>query len=90
MFRFTIRELLLITAVAALGIGWGLRERQLRAKIDDTKCQANVLEYALKETGTIVEWNDERTMVTLYRRDEPKYGRALYVPAFKSGPHPAN
>ena len=29
MFKFTIRELLLLTLVAALGVGWGVREFRL-------------------------------------------------------------
>ncbi|HUE74978.1 MAG TPA: hypothetical protein VMP01_29190 [Pirellulaceae bacterium] len=32
MFRFTIRDLLLLTLAVAMGVGWALRERQLKSE----------------------------------------------------------
>jgi hypothetical protein len=33
MFRFTIRELVLLTLVVAMGVGWWIREQQLQRSI---------------------------------------------------------
>ena len=33
-FRFSVRDLLWLTLVVATGLGWFIRERQLRADID--------------------------------------------------------
>jgi len=37
MFRFTIRELVLLTLVVAMGVGWWLDRRTLRREIEDTQ-----------------------------------------------------
>lgn len=34
LFRFTIRELLMLTAIVGLALGWGLRDRQLTRERD--------------------------------------------------------
>jgi len=34
MFRFTIRELVLLTSVVALGLGWCLERTRLQARLD--------------------------------------------------------
>jgi hypothetical protein len=33
MFRFTIRELVLLTIIVAMGVGWGLDRRALTEKM---------------------------------------------------------
>ena len=55
MFRFTIRELVLVTIIAALGLGWWLDRRQLdaeRRRSNFLRQQATdrvwVLQYELK------------------------------------------
>ena len=35
MFRFTIRELVLLTLVVAMGVAWWLDRSNLKAEIDD-------------------------------------------------------
>jgi len=35
MFRFTIRELVLLTLVVAMGVGWWVDRRALREAVDD-------------------------------------------------------
>lgn len=35
MFKFTIRELMLVTVIVAVAAGWWARERQLQATIDE-------------------------------------------------------
>ena len=59
MFRFTIRELLLVTLVVAMGIAWGLRENQLRAEAERAlqwRSRAAALEHVLVSLGWRVRW----------------------------------
>ena len=65
MFKFTIRELLLVTMIAAIGVSWGLRERQLWADYADQKeesrlwrvrCERLADRYA--SAGGMVKWDD--------------------------------
>ena len=35
MFRFSIRDLLWLTLVVAMGLGWFVRERQLQARLSE-------------------------------------------------------
>jgi hypothetical protein len=37
MFRFTIRELVLLTLVVAMGVAWWLDRSNLKAEIDDVR-----------------------------------------------------
>jgi len=62
MFKFTIRKLLLLTLVVGLIVGWGLRERQLQAKVDravEFHAKAWALEKAALDAGWKVEWYNE-------------------------------
>jgi hypothetical protein len=71
-----------------LGLGWALRERQLQANVEAINGQGNVLEYFLIQRRYVVDWNEDRTMVTIFKPDEPNGGQALYVPAFNADPDP--
>ncbi len=42
MFRFIIRDLLWLTLVVAVGLGWFVHQRQLRADVDQAKVEAYV------------------------------------------------
>ena len=42
MFRFSIRDLLWLTVVVAMGVGWLVRDRQLRDEVDRASHQAEV------------------------------------------------
>jgi hypothetical protein len=60
MFRFTIRELFLLTLVVALGIGWTIRARQLEGQLDRANAwrgRAGALEDVLKDEGWEVRWD---------------------------------
>ena len=89
MFRFTIRDLLWLTVVVALGVGWWLRERDFKAHSTSLRAQTNVLEYVLETEGVTVKWNDDRTIVTTFgqSKDVKRTGHSLYVPAFLLGPN---
>jgi hypothetical protein len=62
MFRFTIRDLLWLTLVAAMALGWLLRDIHLRAAVvqanNETakwRMRAGMFKLALKELGYEVE-----------------------------------
>jgi hypothetical protein len=54
VFRFTIRDLLWLTVVVALGLGWFVRERQ-RSSINWQE-RATFLRKEVEEEGWQVEW----------------------------------
>jgi hypothetical protein len=62
MFRFTVRELLLVTLAVAMGVGWWLRERQLSDEITramKSHGKAWALEKAAIDEGWRLEWFDK-------------------------------
>jgi hypothetical protein len=63
MFRFTIRDLLWLTLVVAVGLGWLAHQRQLRANADRAisraatwRGAAGALEHVIASDGCIVDW----------------------------------
>ena len=52
MFRFSIREVLLVTLVIGLGIAWCRDRRDLA----DWKSRAKALEHVVREDGWQIEW----------------------------------
>ena len=82
-FRFSIRDLLWLTLVVALGLGWFVHQRQLRAEADKELRRANwwhmaaeALEEALKDADWKVEWDFDASRLTVRWTDE---GRRLRV-----------
>ena len=59
MFKFTIRELLWLTVVVALGLGWAIRERQ----IDHWQKKTEALELAVEADGITVDWGEKAVVV---------------------------
>jgi len=86
MFRFTIRDVLWLTVVVALGIAlWIDRNRMaaLRVERDQKAMQYERLEHAAHNVGWEPVWNDRQDNVSMYRlRREPRY------PSAESGPQP--
>jgi hypothetical protein len=83
MFKFTIRELLLVTLVVALGVGWWLRERQWYTTAAATADQMKALECVFFREGMSVEWSRDRELLTVFHPDDPSASEhALYVPGF--------
>jgi hypothetical protein len=65
MFRFTIRELVLLTLVVAMSVGWWVNYQQLaplRFELDTTKRNLSWIVAALAEKGLIVEFRDDHMM----------------------------
>jgi hypothetical protein len=44
MFRFTIRELLLLTVIVALGVGWLAERRHTKRRIEAIRAWAGLLD----------------------------------------------
>ena len=64
MFRFSIRDLLWVTLVVALGLGWLVHQRQLRAEVNRGRDRATkwrqcagALEFAFTHTDCEVTWD---------------------------------
>ena len=53
MFRFTIRELVLITIIVALALGWGLSWRQLHRELREAR------NIAMAERAGRGAWEDQ-------------------------------
>ena len=65
MFHFTIRELVLLTMVVAMGVGWWLDQWQLRGRV----ANAEFLWHHYEQ----IKWDQER----LHRRNEQVVGLFL-------------
>ncbi len=55
MFRFTIRDVLWLTVVVALGVGWGLNRVQMRKQQDALRKQNFVLEAENAALGAVLQ-----------------------------------
>jgi hypothetical protein len=66
--KFSIRDLLLVTVIVALVLGWGLREWQLRAKVSRWRNAAGALEYLVEDDWDVVEWENDLSQVRVSRR----------------------
>jgi len=78
MFKFTIRELLLLTVIVSLAVGWWCREAAHRAADrekdalirrmqlvkdqDELTWRLDTLEWVLHKSGTDVEFVDENSI----------------------------
>ena len=58
MFRFTIRDLLWLTVVVALGVGWWCREQSLAVERQRWQGRAEACAERLRTHGHTVEWTD--------------------------------
>jgi len=62
MFQFTIRELVLLTLVVAMGVGWWLDRSSLTSQLKANgiwKLRANLLADQLDQRGWAVTWDDK-------------------------------
>lgn len=63
MLRFSIRDLSLVTVIAAVSLAWILRERQLQVDLDHAqkwRGRAGALEHAVeRQTALEVHWESE-------------------------------
>jgi hypothetical protein len=84
-FRFSIRDMLWFTLVVSIGLAWLVRDRQLRAELDQvgsmaTKWRfgAGALEHAFVEDGWELFWKWDWDEVHITRQEESfGYDRVL-------------
>jgi hypothetical protein len=77
MLRFTIRDVLWLTVVVALGVGWWENHQQLallRWRLDRTGRNLSWLEHYLAGEGVIVDFTDE-DMRLLCRDPRSSWGK---------------
>jgi hypothetical protein len=87
MFKFTIRELLLLTVVVAMGVGWWVRERQLNAEVaksHEWRARTAALERFLNPEWR-VEWHLQTNAITFY--DTRRRGQVATIPIDISKPY---
>jgi len=66
MFKFTIRELLLLTVIVGLGVTWWIDRSNLAIKAREAEMWRHctgALEYALRYHDWSVEWTGDRSEV---------------------------
>ena len=64
MFRFTIRELVLLTLVVAMGVGWWLDHSALSRRADLWEYRAGAVADWTSGEGWRVEWTPEGVDLT--------------------------
>jgi hypothetical protein len=79
MFRFTIRELVLVTAVVAVAVGWGIDRyclrREVRKANDDTTYVWSVVEHYGNYHYRLRDALDKRGLTV----EETKNGQLILV-----------
>jgi hypothetical protein len=90
MFRFSTRDLLWLTLVIGMTLGWWVDNRRLGAEVDRASQRiskwrgaAGALEHALIEDGWDVEWHPELTRVYIDRWDERVQHQVIATACFK-------
>ena len=64
--RFTIRELLLVTVVVGMGVGWTIHSAQLRKELKALRSKYEYLVNVADISGlTVAETADGRVQVTI-------------------------
>jgi hypothetical protein len=71
MCRYTIRELVLVTLVAAITVEWGVDHYRLSSSVSEAVSDAQVLAYYV-DSGT--GWVMENHATTLVEKLKRKYG----------------
>jgi len=61
MFRYTIRELVLLTLVVAMGVGWWIHYRQLNQAVQFANARTTDLESYCESMGERVTWTADRS-----------------------------
>ena len=94
MLRFSIRDLLWLTFVVGVALGWWIDRQRLSAGLQAEIDRANqsatkwrgttgALEHALSEDGWTVEWHPDLTRVYIDRWDARVQHRVLATACFE-------
>jgi hypothetical protein len=78
MFRFTIRDVLWLTVVVALGLGWWMTRRDLHAE-RIWRNRTGALEAVIADKGLTVEWDKG---VARIRNKDGSESQTLLLEAF--------
>jgi hypothetical protein len=71
MFRFTIRDVLWLTVVVALGVGWMIHYQRMALAVKAADAKTAEVESFCESMGEHVPWNNDRTRVI--RTQSPAY-----------------
>ncbi len=81
--RLSIRDLFLLTAIVALGLGSYVRERQLREELRQAykwRGRAGALEHVLRDDGWDVKWETSPEVTVSWPRvNQPRTRPYLHV-----------
>jgi len=61
MFRFTIRELVLVTVIVAMGVAWWSQQKRLKKDAIGWKHRAAAAKLVLRSRGWEVNWDGDDT-----------------------------
>ena len=71
MFRYTIRDVLWLTVVVAVLVGWGTHHRWMNSELKAANARTDEVEAFVESMGERVPWNKDRTKVS--RQQSPTY-----------------
>ena len=63
MFRFTIRDVLLVTVSVALALGWGIHSHRLSLRAEVAELRVSELERLIESWGETAVWNSDKTRI---------------------------
>ena len=63
MFRFAIRELVLLTLVVAMGVAWWLHYQRMERAVRFANARTQDLEDFCESMGERIQWNADRSKV---------------------------
>ena len=72
MFRFTIRELVLLTLVVAVALGWWMHYRRMKRQSYIHESQATYFRDQLERDGYIITVSPDGTGVGAWKGEVPK------------------
>jgi len=70
MFRFTIRDVLLVMVIVGLAVGWCIDHRRQRAAWDQSQTMFRMLDSFLEREGYKASWTHGNTTLTILRPGE--------------------
>jgi hypothetical protein len=93
MFRFSVRDLLWLTLVVAVALGWFVRERQLRGEVDQAnkwRMAVGALQRGFDDEGWRINVNFDASTVEMFHGGPPKNGVIYRVYASRAFAEPTD
>ena len=72
MFRFTVRDVVWLTVVVALGLGWCLHFERMNSALKAADARTDEVERFCETIGERVPWNEDRSHV-VFPTQSPGY-----------------